>query len=160
MNGGTLYSPTLLKHEIPPVGKRVIKQSTSDTMRKLLRLVWTEGSTIDKRIEGYMLGGKTGTAEKTGGDHYEKSRLLSSYVGSFPMNDPRYIVMAVMDEPKGIKETYGFATGGWTSSPVVRKVIQEMAPMMGIKPVDEQSPKILDAMYIDYGQEVKRVASN
>src|SRR5690606_40075521 len=67
----------------------------------------------DLDSEAYPVGGKTGTAEKTGGGGYRRKALLSSFVGAFPIDDPRYVVFAMLDEPQGRKETFGYATGGW-----------------------------------------------
>ena len=65
------------------------------------------------------------------------------------MNAPRYVVMAHLDEPKGIKESYGYATGGWTAAPVVGRVIAQIAPLLGIVPVDESAPEIRRALTIN-----------
>ena len=76
---------------------------------------------------GYLVGGKTGTADKEIAATYRHNALISSFVGAFPMNDPRYVVLAMVDEPKGTKKTYGYATGGWVAAPVVRPhVIERM----------------------------------
>src|SRR3546814_10213872 len=78
-------------------------------MRRLLRLVVDQGTGKKAAVEGYLMGGKTGSAEKLGRHGYSHSALISSFVGAFPMDDPRYVVLAVLDEPKGNKETYGYA---------------------------------------------------
>jgi cell division protein FtsI (penicillin-binding protein 3) len=64
------------------------------------------------------------------------------------MQDPRYIVLAVVDEPKGTKKTYGYATGGWVAAPVVGRIIKQMGPLYGIRPVDENQPEIRQAVDI------------
>ena len=136
INGGVYRRPTLLKPKAGSigVGQRVITQETSDQMRSLMRLVVSRGTGRKANVRGYLIGGKTGTAEKTSRRGYSKSAKLSSFVGAFPMNDPRCVVLALLDEPVGNKRTFNYATGGWVAAPVVGKVIARMAPMVGIAP--------------------------
>jgi cell division protein FtsI (penicillin-binding protein 3) len=150
INGGILYPATLIKRptDDTPLGQRVISPQTSDQMRRLMRLVVTEGTASAAQAPGYVVGGKTGTAEKITGHGYNQKARLSSFVGAFPMQDPRYIVMAVVDEPKGTKKTYGYATGGWVAAPVVGRIIKQMGPLYGIRPVDENRPEIRQAVDI------------
>jgi cell division protein FtsI (penicillin-binding protein 3) len=61
---------------------------------------------------------------------------LSSFVAAFPINRPRFVVFAMLDEPKGDKETHNYATGGWTVAPVVGRVIERIGPMAGLAPVE------------------------
>ncbi|MFX8727675.1 hypothetical protein ABTM60_20820, partial [Acinetobacter baumannii] len=70
----------------------------------------------------------------------------TSFVGVFPLNKPRYLVIGVLDEPKGRKETYGFATAGWNSAPTVGRVISRIAPILGVEPVDDNSPQVQQVM--------------
>lgn len=147
VNGGVLYPATLIRRsEAPSDGKRVISAQTSEKMRKLLRLVVENGTGRNASAPGYLVGGKTGTAEKSVNGRYKRKALISSFIGVFPMNAPRYVVMAHLDEPKGIKESAGFATGGWTAAPVVGQVISQIAPLFGIAPVDESAPDIQRAL--------------
>lgn len=137
VNGGTLHSPTLLKRpssEASP-GRRVISRQTSDTVRLLSHLVVRYGSGRKAQVEGYLIGGKTGTAEKldpAGG--YAEDRLLSSFAAAFPIDAPRYLVLVSIDEPQGIEESYGYATGGWTAAPTVGRIIARIGPLAGIAP--------------------------
>lgn len=143
INGGILHQPTIVAAEHraedrPP--RRVFTQGTSETIRKLMRLTVENGTGRNADAAGYPVGGKTGTAEKPAAKGYQGRRLLSSFVGAFPINDPRYVVYALLDEPKGNKKTLGYATGGWVAAPTVRRVIERMAPMMGMPPVKQDSP--------------------
>lgn len=149
VNGGILFPATLIRRNEPPRGERVISAQTSDDMRKLLRLVVENGTGRNADAPGYLVGGKTGTAEKPGKGGYKRKALISSFIGVFPMNAPRYVVMAQLDEPKGIKESYGYATGGWTAAPVVGKVISQVAPLLGLAPIDEGAPDIQRALAIN-----------
>ncbi|HUK60863.1 MAG TPA: penicillin-binding protein 2 [Stellaceae bacterium] len=149
-NGGILHSATLLKQadDAQALGTRVLTQETSIEMRKLLRLVVEHGTGKLAEADGYLVGGKTGTAEKVSGHHYAEHALLSSFVGVFPVNDPRYLVLVSVDEPHGNKQTAGYATGGWIAAPAVRETIERMASIVGIPPVDEDSPEIRRSLMV------------
>jgi cell division protein FtsI (penicillin-binding protein 3) len=150
VNGGVIYPATLIRRSEESVaGKRVISAQTSDQMRRLLRLVVENGTGRNADAPGYLVGGKTGTAEKQVDGRYKRKALISSFVGVFPINAPRYVVLAHLDEPKGIKESHGFATGGWTAAPVVGRVIAQIAPLFGIAPVDESAPEIRRALTVN-----------
>ncbi|WP_085909473.1 peptidoglycan D,D-transpeptidase FtsI family protein [Kiloniella majae] len=136
VNGGTLKPATFIKRakDDVPLGRRILSEKTSDYMRDLMRLVVLHGSGKNANAKGYLVGGKTGTADKLRGGRYVKNSRVSSFVAAFPMNNPRYVVYVMVDEPKGTKKTYGFATGGWVAAPVVKRVVERMAPLMGIEP--------------------------
>lgn len=141
VNGGFLYRPTLLRREsIPDFDRtRVISEQTSDRMRELMRMVVTHGSGKQAEVEGYVVGGKTGSAEKlarAGG--YSEDQVRTSFVGAFPMHAPRYVVLVLLDEPQGIKETYNFATAGWNAAPTVGRIIAEIAPLLGVYPTQDR----------------------
>jgi cell division protein FtsI (penicillin-binding protein 3) len=137
--GGIMIPPTVIKREIGDQipGERVLSQKTSESMRKLMRLVVEQGTGKMAAVPGYMVGGKTGTADKSGKGGYRKKALLSSFISAFPMNDPQYVVLVMLDEPQGTKETYGFATAGWTAAPTVGRIIGRIGPLLGIMPLDE-----------------------
>jgi cell division protein FtsI (penicillin-binding protein 3) len=143
LNGGIYRRPTLLKYapgEVPDDGRRVISERTSRQMRKLLRMVVEDGTGRKAAVKGYNVGGKTGTAEKQSAGRYKRKALISSFVGAFPMDAPRYVVLALFDEPRGIKETHGYATGGWVAAPAVGRIIARIAPALGMRPADENEP--------------------
>ena len=150
VNGGVLHRATLIKRPdgYAPSGQQVVSPRTSEEMRALLRLVVAHGTGEFAEAPGYLVGGKTGTAEKVAAGRYEPKGLFSSFVGVFPVNEPRYLVMVCIDEPKGNKESHGFATGGWTAAPAVKRVVERMAPLMGIQPVDEDSPEIRRSLMV------------
>lgn len=163
VNGGILRQPTLLKRpdDYLPSGQQVISPRTSDAMRRLLRLVVEKGTGSYANAPGYLVGGKTGTAEKASGRGYARKSLISSFVGAFPMNEPRYVVLVMVDEPRGTKKTFGYATAGWVAAPAVGRIVTRIAPLLGISPVDEAAPEIRRAVAIDMpGLQVKKVASN
>ena len=143
VNGGVMRPATLIKRAPDEVsdGQRVISASTSQKMRELLRLVVQVGTGKSAEAPGYLVGGKTGTAQKQKGRGYAPNARLSSFLGAFPMNAPRYVVFAMVDEPKPNARSYGFATGGWVAAPVVSRVVQRMAPMLGIVPIPKDAPE-------------------
>ena len=144
VNGGTLHTPTLLKRapQDRPEGRRVLSRATSDKMRRLMRLVVVEGTGSKAAAAGYLVGGKTGTAEQAGRGGYKRKRLLSSFVAAFPMHRPRYVVLALLDRPRGTRATHGYATGGWVAAPVVGRTVARIGPLLGVRPVDEEAHQI------------------
>ncbi|NYZ15714.1 penicillin-binding protein 2 [Azospirillum sp. RWY-5-1] len=148
INGGIIHPPTILKRdpdaEVP--GERVISDQTSRMMRKLFRLVVTDGSAKSAEVKGYVVGGKTGTADKQKGRSYSTNARLSSFVGAFPMHDPRYIVFVMVDEPKATAKTFGYATGGWVAAPAVSRVIRQIGPLLNVPVYDETLPEIRNAV--------------
>lgn len=161
VNGGMVRKPTLIRnsdHE-PTAGKRIISARTSREIRRLMRLVVDEGTGRKASAVGYVVGGKTGTADKPRGGGYSHRALISSFVGAFPMTDPRYVVLATLDEPSGTKRTMGYATAGWVAAPVVRRVIERAAPLLGVEPVDEESPAVKKELHIDFKREGRQLAS-
>jgi cell division protein FtsI (penicillin-binding protein 3) len=151
INGGILHPPTMLKvadgAKVP--GERVISAKTSEQMRKLFRLVVEGGTAKQAEAPGYVVGGKTGTAEKNIHGHYEEKKLVSSFMGAFPINNPQYAIFTLVDEPHGNKESHGFATAGWTVVPATSRIIERIAPLLGVAPQDENSPDVKQALQIE-----------
>ena len=134
-----LHSPTFVKRAgaPPDPGRRIIQPKTSELMRYLMRLNVIQGTGKKAEVKGYEVGGKTGTAEKVGrGGGYAKKALFSSFVGVFPMSDPKFLVLVSLDEPKGLPETGGYATGGMVSAPSVKVIIDDIIALYGILPGD------------------------
>jgi cell division protein FtsI (penicillin-binding protein 3) len=142
INGGTLVQPTVILNRTPEQTRekiRVASPETAHRMRQLMRLVVTEGTGEKADVPGLGVGGKTGTAEKPGRGGYNRSSLLSSFIGVFPIDAPRYAVLVMLDEPQATKDTYGYATGGWVAAPVVKNVIAAIAVHTGMAPQDADS---------------------
>ncbi|HTH97759.1 MAG TPA: penicillin-binding protein 2 [Stellaceae bacterium] len=139
VNHGVMVPATFIKPApgTVPKGIRVATEDTSLQLRKILRLVVTNGTGKMANVPGYMVGGKTGTAEKAGLHGYQHHLLLSSFLGIFPMNDPQFLVLVMLDEPHGTKKTYGFATAGWNAAPTVQRVIARMGPLVDMHPIVE-----------------------
>ncbi len=136
-NGGSVLRPTILAADSDATtvgGTQIMRTSTSDTVRRLMRLVVTNGYGKPADVPGYFVGGKTGTAEKTGAHGYKKHANISAFMSVFPMNSPRYAVYFMLDEPHGNKSTGGYSTAGAVSAPAVGRVIAKIGPMLGLLP--------------------------
>ncbi len=131
---GRLPTLTLVKGDGKVAGERIVSDETAHNVRRLMRLVVDHGTGGKADVAGYRVGGKTGTAEKNTGGQYNENAKIASFISVFPVDKPKYAVLVMVDEPKGNKSTYGYATGGWISAPVVGHVIARMGPLMGIKP--------------------------
>ena len=132
VNGGITRPPTLLRRHGEISGTRVVTRETSDAMRLLMRMVVEDGTGKKAEAEGYLVGGKTGTAEKAAAGGYKKNALITTFVGAFPMDAPRYAVLVMLDEPHGTKTTHGYAAAGWNAAPTVGRIISQIAPMLGV----------------------------
>ena len=145
LNGGIWRPATLLKtgrdHPVPQ-GRRVFSESTSYKMRALLRLVVTHGTGKKADAPGYRIGGKTGSAEK----YHNRSLLVTTFAGVFPIDEPRYVVVAMLDEPKGIAETHGFRTAAWNVGPVISKVVSRIGPVLGVQPDDRREAALSEVL--------------
>jgi len=137
MNGGKLIPPTFMKRteeEAQKLAVQVIKPETSAMMRYLMRLNAEKGSAKKADVAGFYVGGKTGTAEKVINGRYSKTKLLTTFMAVLPADKPRYLITLLLDEPKGLPETHGFATSGWNAAPTAAKIIARVAPMLGLEP--------------------------
>lgn len=143
VNGGYLIPPTFLKRsreEALAAGTPVISPKTSAQMRYLLRLNAEKGSAKKVNVPGFYAGGKTGTAEKVINGRYSKTKLLTTFTGIFPMDNPQYLVLVMLDEPQAVEGTYGYATAGWNAAPTTGKIISRIGPMLGIMPRTDAPP--------------------
>jgi cell division protein FtsI (penicillin-binding protein 3) len=137
VNGGYLIPPTFLKRseqEAKSLARQVIKPSTSDSMRYLMRLNAEVGTAKKADVGGYYIGGKTGTAEKVINGRYAKKRVLNAFTAILPADNPQYQLLVMLDEPQAIPETHGFITSGWNAVPTGGAVISRIAPLLGIRP--------------------------
>lgn len=140
VNKGIMQQPTLLKKDQAdfPQGKRVVSEKTSEIMRKLLYMVVAQGTGKKAGVKGYEVGGKTGTANQLVGKSYKDGTSTTSFTGVFPMSNPKYLVLIMVDRPQGIKETYGFNLGGWNAAPITGKVIRRIASILQVTPTHEE----------------------
>ncbi len=144
VNNGTKVNPTLILGKTIQKYKRIISPETSMKMKSIMRLVVSNENGTAKKAEvsGYLVGGKTGTAEKikpTGG--YFKRKNIVAFTGAFPMNEPKFVITIMIDNPKGQKFSYGYRTAGWVVAPLVKRLVTRIAPILGVKPQLESTSK-------------------
>jgi len=135
LNGGTRIVPTLLRQDGPQNGERVVSEEVSATAREMLRAVVTRGTASFAEVPGYAVGGKTGTADKPRpqGGYYD-DKVIATFAGVFPANDPRYVIVVTLDEPVETSGSEPRRTAGWTAVPVAAEMIRRTAPLMGLRP--------------------------
>jgi cell division protein FtsI (penicillin-binding protein 3) len=137
MNGGYLMAPTFLKRTPEDAMKdavQVIKPETSEAMRYLMRLNAEIGTARKVDVNGYFVGGKTGTAEKVIHGHYSKDRLFTTFMAVAPADKPKYLFLTIMDEPQGLPEDGGHATAAFNSGFVTGQIIERVGPVLGLAP--------------------------
>ncbi|KQN92938.1 peptidoglycan glycosyltransferase [Sphingomonas sp. Leaf231] len=146
VNGGTWRPATLLKVQPghAPAGRRVISEATSARMRQMLRLIVMRGTGRKGDAPGYRVGGKTGTAEAAVAGGYDRSRNVATFAAAFPMDAPRYVVVAMLDSPLGTKETGGWKTAAWNVAPVVGRTIARVGAILGVVPDDNRDIDVSD----------------
>ena len=147
-NGGIKVSPTLLARTEPMRGIRVISPQVSRDAVAMLRRVVVSGTATLADIPGYLVAGKTGTADKPrpGGGYYE-DKVINTFAAVFPADNPQYVLVVTMDEPLGSSGGEVRRTAGWTAVPVAGEIIKRIAPLMGMVPaVEEPAPDGITAV--------------
>ncbi len=146
VNGGIWRPATLYKLDPAhvPAGRRVFKASTSARMRQLLRMIVADGTGRRANAAGFRVGGKTGSAEKPGGGGYRKTSLIATFAAAFPMDKPRYVVIAMLDEPQATQATSGQRTAAYNTAPIVGRVVPRIGPMLGVVPDSTRDVDISD----------------
>ncbi len=141
-NGGYRVTPTLIEDKAAGPGPRVISERTSREVREMMRQVVARGTAQKADVPGYEIAGKTGTADKpsaTGG--YERNKVISTFASFFPASNPEYVLIVSLDEPETIINKTRFRTAGLTAAPVAARVIERVAPVLGLRPLPEgESP--------------------
>ncbi len=155
VNGGWSHNLSLIKQDNSkeakrPGSKKIFSKVTSEQVNKLLRLTVSKGTGRKAQVPGYLVGGKTGTANKTTSGKYNKNNRISSFISAFPMNQPKYVIMVMLDEPKGTEKTFGLATAGFTAAPIVAKITRRFGTLYGIEPLDENAPQIKSKLSLEY----------
>lgn len=146
VNGGIWRPATLHKLEEGevPKGRRVFKESTSSQMRQLMRMITIYGTGKNADAPGFRVGGKTGSAEKPGAGGYRETSLVSTFAAAFPMDRPRYVVIAMLDEPRGTLASSFQRTAAWNAAPIVGRLIPRVGPVLGVRPDDTRDVDISD----------------
>ncbi len=133
INGGTLIRPTFIKGtpiDGRVLGRQVVTPQTGESLRFLMRLNAEVGSATKAEVAGYFIGGKTGTSEKVVNGRYSSDRVLTAFMGVVPADAPKYLYLTILDEPKGLPETFGFRTSGWNAVPVTGEILKRTLPML------------------------------
>ena len=146
VNGGVWRPATLhkLKPGEAPEGRRVFKASTSARMNQILRATTIYGTGKNADAAGFRVGGKTGSAEKPGAGGYRRSTLVSTFAAAFPMDRPRYVVIAMLDEPQGTLASSFQRTAAWNAAPIVGRLVPRIGPMLGVRPDSTRDIDISD----------------
>lgn len=161
VNGGIWRPATLMKVDPahPPEGRRVLQESTSARMRQLLRLIVLQGTGRNGEALGYRVAGKTGTAEAASAGGYDKHRNVSTFAAAFPIDSPRYVVVAMLDSPKA-NARVPRTTAAWTAAPVVRRVIARTGPLLGVLPDEKKDVDVSELVPLVWHAPGKAEASD
>lgn len=147
-NGGRLVRPTLVHDEKHEPGEQVISTDVSKKLLAMMRAVVTRGTASFANVKGYEVAGKTGTADKvkpTGG--YYDDKVMATFAGVFPVSDPKYVLVLSLDEPSTFVAGEDRRTAGWTAVPVAAEVIRRIAPLLGLRPQNDE-PDVLDGIQL------------
>ena len=135
VNGGLRVRPSIIEGAPSGEPERVLSARTSQQMREMLRQVVVRGTARSADVEGYEVGGKTGTADKpnaTGG--YARDKTIATFAAFFPASAPKYVLVIALDEPTAMINDTAFRTAGLTAAPVVGHAVRRLAPIMGLRP--------------------------
>lgn len=153
VNGG-IWRPATLHKLGPgeaPKGRRVFKASTSARMNQLMRMITLYGTGRNADAPGFRVGGKTGSAEKPANGGYAQTTLVSTFAAAFPMDRPRYVVIIMLDEPKGTVRSSFQRTAAWNAAPVVARLVPRIGPMLGVKPDSSRDIDLTDLKPLVHG---------
>ncbi|MGB6921690.1 MAG: penicillin-binding protein 2 [Methylovirgula sp.] len=137
VNGGILIKPTFLKRSEEDAKRgapRVVKPETSESLRYLMRLNAEVGSARKADVDGYFVGGKTGTADMIVHGRYVNDKVRTTFMAIVPSDKPRYLFFTMLDEPQGLPETSGYRTAAWNAGVITGEIIERVGPLLGIAP--------------------------
>jgi len=137
VNGGLYYTPTFIKGANENQSAvQIISEKTSKIMRHLMWGVIAFNLSENSPVAMYAVGGKTGSRQILENGKYVEGKLRTSFVGAFPMNNPKYLVLVSIDDPKKLKENFKFNTAGWNAKPIGLQIIADIAPYLGVEPIE------------------------
>ena len=129
VNGGHKIEPKIIKEQ-KVIKKQIIKNETSKKINKLLHKIVENGTGKQAKVKGISIGGKTGTANKSKNKTgYFQDKIITSFIGTFPVENPKYLLFILYDEPNNIEKKY---YGGNTAAPVFAKIIKRITPILKI----------------------------
>jgi len=156
INDGRRLQATLQRQDrlLDNEADRVVSSRTSEHMRDLMRLVITDGTAKAANIKGYNVIGKTGTAHLIKGRGYATSSKRTTFIGAFPYQKPKYMLIVMLDDPQALKETHGYSTAGWNAAPTAGNIISRIASVLCVKPLDDEdnsqfSDNIIAVRHVD-----------
>lgn len=151
VNGGTSYPLHFVKKQTPIIGTKVLEETTSHDIHRLMRLAVKKGTAKNGEVKGYLVGGKTGTANKRKGKYYVENERTSSFFAIAPADNPKYAIFIMLDNPQPTKETFGFATAGWTAAPVAKNILSRIVTLYGLSPYSEdEDARIEKELEVEY----------
>jgi cell division protein FtsI (penicillin-binding protein 3) len=122
INDGKYYNPSFIKQNKKLEDKKpIINKVTSEIIRSLMEDTVKNGTGKESFLENYKIGGKTGTADKAAFGSYDKSQTISSFIAAFPIDQPKYIIFVMFDNPKT-----KFKAGGLIAAPIVKEIIKKI----------------------------------
>lgn len=130
VNGGRLVQPVLVKLQgavAGGTGQQVISADTSQEIRALMRLNVKRGPAGRADTPGHLVGGVTGTSEKVANGRYQRDKLLTAFIGVFPSDQPKYVILTMFDEPTRSNDVDGYKTAGWNAAPTAASIINRLA---------------------------------
>ena len=136
LTDGRRVQPTLLAQDrrVPRAGQPVLSPRVVEAMRGLTWRTLHDGRS-QGLVDGYLVGGKTGTARKVANGRYQTGVVRSSFVAAFPMDEPRYVVFAMLDEPQALQgHPRDRITAGWVTAPAVSRMVARIGPVLGVEP--------------------------
>ncbi|MDR1391116.1 MAG: penicillin-binding protein 2 [Holosporales bacterium] len=135
VNGGIKIGPTLIRDKGPNTSERirVVSEKTSAIVRDLMRAVVCFGTGKNASIDGVEIFGKTGTSYKISGKGYGADgnrKRIATFLGGFPKDNPKYMILISLDDPKPISETFGYAAAGWNAAPTAKNILNRITPIL------------------------------
>lgn len=169
-NDGVMMKPHLVRKMVDEDGntvkeykpekvRQIISKTTADEVCRIMEYVVSKGGATTAKVEGYRVGGKTGTANKPKKGGYSEN-TYSSFIGMSPMNDPKVSILVIVDSPKGVKY------GSQTAAPCAQKILQTILPYMGIEPqysdseqkkIEKKQTKVPDITGLKYEKAVAKL---
>ena len=160
-NGGMMMTPTFLprtEEEAEKVSRRVISAQTSESMRYLMRSNATHGSAGFANVPGYYVGGKTGTADKIIHGHYSQNKVFTTFMAITPADKPKYLYLAIYDDPQAAPGDYGFHTAAWNTGRTTGALIRRIEPLEGVPPMKEAPTQPFPIIArLGYGADADRI---
>ncbi len=161
VNGGHMMAPTFLprsQEEADKVSHRVVSEQTSESMRYLMRSNATHGSAGFANIPGYYVGGKTGTADKIIHGHYSQDRVFTTFMAVTPADKPKYLYLAIYDDPVAAPGDYGYHTAAWNAGRTTGALVRRIQPLAGVPPAKDAPANPFPIIArLGYGADADRV---